>query len=162
MEWADAKVFQAAHAAQPDGDDEQLLKTLTHLHHTQFAFYGAWQGEKIDWKALPQLETLAALEDWVRSIYPGLQAFADQLTSENIQSESVLPWAAYFSKRKLGFTAEATTLGETIYQVAAHSSYHRGQANRRIRELGGEPPTVDYIVWVWAGRPAPDWTPVAS
>jgi uncharacterized damage-inducible protein DinB len=156
MEWSDAKVFQAANAAQPEDADEQLLKTLTHLHHTQFAFYGAWLGE-FDWKSLPQFNTLTALEAWVREIYPAIQAFAGNLTDKGLESESIMPWAAHFAKRQLGIQAEATTLGETVYQVAAHSSYHRGQANTRIRELGGEPPTVDYIVWVWAGRPAPDW-----
>ena len=26
-----------------------------------------------------------------------------------------------------------------------------------LRELGGEPPATDLIVWLWKGRPAPDW-----
>ena len=28
----------------------------------------------------------------------------------------------------------------------------------RLRELGGEPPPIDLIVWYWKGRPAPAWT----
>jgi uncharacterized damage-inducible protein DinB len=35
---------------------------------------------------------------------------------------------------------------------------HRGQNARRLRELGGEPPTTDLIVWIAAGRPPPDWS----
>ena len=42
-------------------------------------------------------------------------------------------------------------------QVALHSTYHRGQINARIRELGGEPPLTDFIAWVWAGKPQPSW-----
>lgn len=45
-------------------------------------------------------------------------------------------------------------LKEKLHQV---STYHRGQANSRLRELGGKPPLVDYIAWIWFGRPAPRW-----
>ena len=34
-----------------------------------------------------------------------------------------------------------------------HSHYHRGQNATRLRELGGEPPMTDLIVWYWKGRP---------
>ena len=43
-------------------------------------------------------------------------------------------------------------------QVASHSTYHRGQVNARLREVGGTPPLVDYIAWIWFGRPAPNWS----
>jgi uncharacterized damage-inducible protein DinB len=38
-----------------------------------------------------------------------------------------------------------------------HSHFHRGQNATRLRELGGEPPTTDYIFWLWKGRPKPVW-----
>jgi uncharacterized damage-inducible protein DinB len=38
-----------------------------------------------------------------------------------------------------------------------HTAYHRGQISTRIREIGGEPPLIDYLYWVWAGRPSPGW-----
>jgi len=41
--------------------------------------------------------------------------------------------------------------------VASHSTYHRGQIATRIREIGGEPPLVDFLYWVWSGKPAPQW-----
>jgi len=41
--------------------------------------------------------------------------------------------------------------------VALHSLYHRGQVNARLREVGGTPPLVDYIAWLWFGRPAAEW-----
>jgi uncharacterized damage-inducible protein DinB len=54
------------------------------------------------------------------------------------------------------------TLAETILQVSSHSTYHRGQVNARLREVGGEPPLVDYIAWFWFGGPEPEWTATAS
>ena len=65
-------------------------------------------------------------------------------------------------ERSLGRVPETTTLGETALQVPLHTIYHRGQVNARIRALGGEPPLVDYIAWIWLGRPAPEWRQAAS
>jgi uncharacterized damage-inducible protein DinB len=49
------------------------------------------------------------------------------------------------------------TIAEALTQAAMHSHYHRGQNATRLRELGGSPPTTDYIVWLWKGRPKPAW-----
>jgi uncharacterized damage-inducible protein DinB len=61
-------------------------------------------------------------------------------------------------EQQMGRRFEAPTQTETMRQVASRSTYHRGQVNARLRELDGEPPLVDYIAWIWFGRPAPDWT----
>ena len=83
-------------------------------------------------------------------------AFSDQKLSEPMP----LPWAAIVGDL-FGRAPEMPTLGETALQVALHSTYHRGQINARLREVGGEPPLVDYIVWVFLGRPVAVW-PAAS
>ena len=67
-----------------------------------------------------------------------------------------LGWASLV-KRALGRAPDVTSVGDTVLQVALHSMYHRGQINARLREAGGEPPLVDYIAWVWLGRPAASW-----
>ena len=66
------------------------------------------------------------------------------------------------TEQRLGRKPSGTTVGETGLQVALHSTYHRGQVTARLREVGGEPPLVDYIAWVWLGRPAAEWPAVAS
>jgi uncharacterized damage-inducible protein DinB len=68
----------------------------------------------------------------------------------------VIPWVAHFEQR-LGRTAEVPTLADTMFRVGNHSTYHRGQVNARLRAVGGEPPLVDHIAWVWLGRPAASW-----
>ena len=45
-------------------------------------------------------------------------------------------------------------MGETVLQVWAHTAHHRGQLALQIRDLGGEPPLVDYVVWIWTGAPS--------
>jgi uncharacterized damage-inducible protein DinB len=44
---------------------------------------------------------------------------------------------------------------EPIFQVTSHSTYHRGQVNARVREGGRRMPLVDFIAWVWFGKPDP-------
>lgn len=80
----------------------------------------------------------------------------DGLSAEALTKTIEIPWTKYFEDRIDG-PAGPVTLGESIYQVVSHSMYHRGQANRRLRELGAEPPLVDYIAWLWFDRPEPDW-----
>jgi uncharacterized damage-inducible protein DinB len=67
-----------------------------------------------------------------------------------------LPWAGMV-EQALGHPPGMTTMGETVLQVALHTLYHRGQVNMRLRELGGTPPLVDYIAWLWFGRPGASW-----
>jgi uncharacterized damage-inducible protein DinB len=52
---------------------------------------------------------------------------------------------------------ETPTLGETMLQVPSHTTSPRGQINADLRRLGGEPPLVDFIAWVWFGKPEPVW-----
>jgi uncharacterized damage-inducible protein DinB len=73
-----------------------------------------------------------------------------------MESPVVMPWIEMFEKR-LGRKADAPTFHETLLQVAMHSAYHRGQVSTKLRELGGEPPLTDFIVWVWTGKPQPEW-----
>jgi uncharacterized damage-inducible protein DinB len=63
-----------------------------------------------------------------------------------------LPWAELIEKQ-IGRRPAPITIAESMQQVALHSLYHRGQVNVRLREVGGEPPTVDFNVWIWLERP---------
>ena len=67
-----------------------------------------------------------------------------------------MPWSI-FTQRKTGEKVIPATLEETMLQVASHSAYHRGQINTRFKELGGEPASVDFIVWVWLDKPIANW-----
>lgn len=154
MEWADRKVLEAATATGDAPPDEYLLKTLLHIHFTQYAFLGAWRGDAIDWKPMKSIKTLEALAAWSSANYESIRAMLE--ATADLSAPLELPWANHFAKKVLEQPeAGETSMGETFYQVIAHSNYHRAQANRRIRELGAEPPGVDYIIWIWAGRPKP-------
>ena len=80
-----------------------------------------------------------------------------QLLENAIDKEKIvqIPWSVFF-ERKTKQKVVPATLEETMLQVASHSTYHRGQINTRFRELGGDPASVDFIVWVWMGKPRTD------
>lgn len=157
MEWADATVWRAL--PSPDGPpDDRLRWLLAHIHFVQRAFVCVWteQSWQEAFRSPESFATLAELRVWARPNYAQARAFVETVSEEALGRPLVLPWAAQISAA-LGRTPQPATLAETCFQVASHSTYHRGQVNARIRELGCEPPLVDHIAWVWFGKPQPDW-----
>ena len=49
------------------------------------------------------------------------------------------------------------TIAEALVQVAMHSQHHRGQLMTRLKDFGGEPRNVDWIIWLWKGKPQGRW-----
>ena len=44
------------------------------------------------------------------------------------------------------------TVGDILLHLSVHSAYHRGQVNQRIRQSGGEPASIDFIVYTHERR----------
>lgn len=49
------------------------------------------------------------------------------------------------------------SVAEAMMQVCMHSHGHRAQCATMLRRAGGEPPVMDFIVWL-KERPSPDWS----
>jgi uncharacterized damage-inducible protein DinB len=156
MEWADATVWTSVLASESGRADTKLRERLYHLHIVQRAFLRVWRGEPRE-TPYPTFEDAQSLMNWARTYYGEAFAHLETMTDEKVSEQMPVPWAAMVEQR-LGRAPETTTIGETALQVALHSMYHRGQINARLREVKGEPPLVDYIAWVWLGRPAADWS----
>jgi uncharacterized damage-inducible protein DinB len=155
MEWADAAVWAAVLASESGRVDAKLREYLYHLHVVQRAFLRAWRGEPRE-PPYPTFDDAPSLMLWGRTYYGEAFAYLGALRNGKVSEPMPVPWAVMV-ERMLGRAPETTTIGETVLQVALHSLYHRGQINARLREVGAEPPLVDYIAWVWLGRPAPHW-----
>ena len=154
MEWADAEVWRAICASQETLTDPKLRELFYHLHLVQHAFLRAWRGKQ---PSFPKLEESREVMSWGREYYPQIATHFQTLTDERIAEKMQLPWAELIT-RELGRDPARITIAEALLQVPLHSQYHRGQINGRLRTAGGEPPRVDYIVWLWLERPAPDWS----
>ena len=156
MEWADARIWAAVPAGDPA--DDRLRDTLVHIHMVQRAFLYVWTGRPFT-DAIRKPEDFATLADvraWGQPYYAEARAHLDTLSDERLGQTIEMPWAQQIAD-SIGFTPAATRLGDTCFQVTSHTTHHRGQVNIRLRALGMEPPAVDYIFWVWLGRPAPQW-----
>jgi uncharacterized damage-inducible protein DinB len=156
MEWADSTVWAAVHACPGAGPDTRLRVLLYHIHNVQHAFLSLWRGETPALRGVEEFDSLQEIEAWARTYYPSVSAHLASMENESLGTILTPPWAEMLASH-LGRPPGETTIGETIFQVSSHTTYHRGQINARIRELGGEPPLVDYIAWLWFGRPAPVW-----
>jgi uncharacterized damage-inducible protein DinB len=157
MEWADAAVWAAVLASEGGRNDQKLRDYFYHLHVVQRAFLRTWRGEARE-GSYPTFGDAPSLMLWGRTYYGEALAQLGLMSEERLSEPMPLEWASMV-ERVLGRAPDVTTVGDTVLQVALHSMYHRGQINARLREVGGEPPLVDYIAWVWMGRPAPGWMP---
>lgn len=164
-EWADRLVHDALSAdsvassgapqetAAPGADGSYLRALLHHLHAVQWVYLHIWRDEPLDVPEPAAFEDLAAVARWGREAHAQMRQLVATLSDDALTRTIDFPWTAMLEER-YGL-ARPATLEETLAQVATHSTYHRGQINRRIRELGGEPPLTDFIAWIWAGKPAP-------
>lgn len=152
MEWADSTVWRAVFASDAARTDQRVRNLLAHLHSTQRAFLDTWKRQPLQYRDRSSFRDANDILQYARDYYAGLSAHVDRIPDENLDDVMVMPWAERFRSG-----AQPTTFRETLLQVPLHSTYHRGQVNARIREVGGEPPLVDYIAWIWLGRPEPQW-----
>ena len=157
MEWADSSVWTAVLASAEGKTDKQLRDYFYHLHMVQYAFLRVWRGEPRE-TPFPTFENAESLMRWGRAYYGDGLADIATLTDASLREPMPVPWSAML-ERRLGRKPETTTVGDTVLQVTLHSLYHRGQINARLKELGGVPPLVDFIAWVWLGRPVAIWPP---
>lgn len=136
MEWADATVWRAVLASTPGSADPVIKDRLHHTHMVQRAFLNVWREVPHTGNAGSDLN-LIDLARWGREYHVLAPEFLDTLSENDLDRPIVVPWAKFLTSQ-LGHDPAVPSLGETIVQVAAHSTYHRGQVNARLRELGEE------------------------
>lgn len=145
MAWADATLL-AAWAAGPDPEDEELRRRWHHIALVQGAFHTVLTGDVFTHDPNAPTPGFAALRDWTRRNHA---AMGELLEGADLDRTARFPW---FPDPPC-----ILTVREALTQVALHTQHHRGQVATRLKALGGQPLDVDYILWVWKGRPAADW-----
>jgi len=150
--WADAEHWRAYEAHPAALRDPKLLERLHHIHQVQRMFLRAVEGASGQPAPPTRVEDFAspaALKDYAREHHVRALPLLDELSEARLAEPIVLPW---FPDPTVRITAL-----DALAQATMHSHYHRGQNAVRLRELGGEPPLTDLIVWIWKGRPAARW-----
>ncbi len=158
MEWAVACVWRALLLHPPAVQDTRVRDLVLHLHGVQRAFLAVWTGQPLEpppleGAAWDVMTTQSAVRCYYRDLYAAIASFDESALTQPVVMPGLEPY-----EEQMGRRFDKPTLGETMLQVASHSTYHRGQVNARLRQVGGDPPLVDYIAWIWFGRPTPEWT----
>jgi uncharacterized damage-inducible protein DinB len=149
--WADAELWRAIGAHPAARDDQAIRQRLHHIHFVQHAF--VWtvgdRAQPFRMTKPDDFPTFESLQAYAREFHAKVPALLGGLTPARLADTVNIVW---FNDPPLSIT-----IAEALTQAAMHSHYHRGQNAIRLRELGGTPPTTDYIVWLWKGRPQPVW-----
>lgn len=150
--WADKAVWETVLSNPKASEDKYVKNTLFHSSMTIDAFCYVWNGEEF---TIPKNESYSQIEQikkYSDSAHKKLEKISKDLDRIELDKIIDVPWSKYFEDSS-GKQADQTTMLDTIVQVVMHTTYHRGQINKRLRELEINPPLVDYIIWLWAGKP---------
>lgn len=154
MMWADAEIWKKVLNLPAAENDDRIKKLLYHLHQVQYAYFFLCDEHPSKIPKPEEFTNIKSIAVWCREYQEKMNLL---LSSEMAGAKIIeIPWSK-FMERRLGKKIVPATLEETMLQVSSHSTYHRGQINTRFRELNGEPAIVDFIVWVWLGKPQADW-----
>lgn len=153
MFWADNEVWKVVLSNEKASSDGNIKQLLFHYHMTQFAFCQVWTNQTFILSKSEEFPDIKSVEQYKNKSNQQMIEFFKSIDNLKLDEELAIPWSKYFSQLSGGKEPEPSTLLDSIMQVIMHSTYHRAQVNRRLRELEVEPPVVDYIVWLWAGQP---------
>lgn len=147
-EWANA-VFFHAWGVSPARDHEEMRRRVGHIVGVQQGILAVLRGEA---PGSPPSGPPPSFEDLInraRTGHAGLREFAACLDSEAMTRTVRIPW---FPDPPC-----VITVAEALVQVAMHTQHHRGQCMTRLRDFGGEPKNVDWIIWLWKEKPRGRW-----
>ena len=160
MEWADSLIWKSVRTTKAAVGDRAVMERLHHVHVVQRIYLQMWRGVPDRGRELATFADLREVHAWAQQYYHDLWAFVEHIDSETLSRQVECPWAEDLVKW-FG-EARSATVQETIVQVAMHTSHHRGQLCTMIRSHHGEPPLVDFIGWIWMGKPQATWQSLAT
>src|SRR5436305_10622937 len=148
-EWANA-VFFHAWGKSPACEHEELRRRVGHVVGVQDGFRAVLRGETPGQPPDGPPPDYAALKARAEASHAGLRELADKLDLVSLNRTVRIPW---FPDPPCVIRVD-----EALIQVAMHTQHHRGQLMTRLKDFGGEPKNVDWIIWLWKGRPQARWT----
>ena len=135
--WANKKISEAV--SELPNTSEYLIKIMNHINAAQEIWLNRIiNPEASNMDVFPNhdiKDCIEALSESSNEWY----LFIESMMDEHLQE------VHYYNNSK--GDSYQNTLEEIAFHVINHSNYHRGQVNREIRVLGGEPPKLDYIFY---------------
>ena len=156
MVWADNEIWKEIFKLDTQKDIHEIHNLMLHIHSCQFAYHNIWNNQPLPNFDKIKFQSLHELYNWGIDLHKKNLDFINNLKEQNLDDTITLPWIKIFED-EFGKPPEKTNLKDTIHQVIMHSTYHRGQVNLKIRSLENKPPLIDYIYWIWLGKPLPEY-----
>jgi uncharacterized damage-inducible protein DinB len=147
-EWANA-VFFHIWGKSPARDHEDLRQRVGHIIGVQGGFLSIFRGEQPGGPPGGPPPSFDDLKTRAETSHAGLREFAASLDPTGLARTVRIPW---FPDPPC-----VITVADALVQVAMHTQHHRGQCMTRLKEYGGEPKNVDWIIWLWKQKPQPRW-----
>jgi uncharacterized damage-inducible protein DinB len=148
-EWADA-VFFHAWGKSPARDHEEMRRRVAHIIGVQQAFLSILRGEAPGGPPDGPPPSFEELKTRAQACHADLGSFAATLSADSLSRTVRIPW---FPEPPC-----VITVAEALVQAAMHTQHHRGQCMTRLKDFGGEPKNVDWIIWLWKQKPAARWS----
>lgn len=118
--------------------DTEVIKLMSHIataQHIWLERIAKGKSERQPWIVysweLLKNEIINSDADWMKFIESHPADFSETISYQNTKGQDF-----------------ETALTDIIIHVANHSTYHRGQVIRRLRETGTNPPITDFIHYV--------------
>lgn len=136
--WADRRLLDAVRKS--GGGNPEALRLLRHLAIAEQVWIMRLNGGTTThlqlWADDADVDSIEAL---IASNEQQYQAYLAELTEEKLDDD-----LTYTNQSGAPFQ---TPIRDILTHVALHGQYHRGQINRILRETGGEPQALDFIVY---------------
>jgi uncharacterized damage-inducible protein DinB len=147
-EWANA-VFFHAWDKSPAREHEEMRRRLGHIIGVQRGFLAVLRGEQPGKPPDGPPPSFDELKARAQVSHTGLADFVAALEPAALTRTVQIPW---FPDPPC-----VLTVAEALVQVAMHTQHHRGQCMTRLKDFGGEPKNVDWIIWLWKQKPQARW-----
>jgi uncharacterized damage-inducible protein DinB len=147
--WANGRLLRAAAGLSREERERDVGASFGSVHGTLVHILWGERGWLHMWRHG------AFLPDPVSGDYPDLEslraAWADH---EPAYQDYLLGLTQSDLDAPRSVDGNAYTLGELVQHTLTHSTHHRGQVVVLLRQLGHEPPCVDYRAFITEGRDA--------
>jgi uncharacterized damage-inducible protein DinB len=147
-EWANA-IFFHTWGKGPARDNEEMRRRVSHVVGVQDGFLSVLSGQQPGGPSEGPPPSFEQLRARAKSSHAGLRTFAEKLDDATLTRTVRIPW---FPEPPC-----IISVAEALVQAAMHTQHHRGQLMTRLKDFGGEPKNVDWIIWLWKGRPQGRW-----
>jgi len=146
--WANALMLDACATLDRDALTREVgssfgsvLGTLEHLYAADWLWLERWLGRSP--AAFPAKGTYTTVEEF-RAAYEALDV--ERMRFLAALDDAALQAPLHYRNTK----GEAYTypLGEVLFHVSNHATYHRGQVMQMVRQLGGSVKSSDYLYWL--------------